>query len=124
MNTPSEPPLEELIEKCKQGSRLAQNLLFRKYYSFALSICMRYSCNRAEAMEILNDGFFNVLTKIGQYNPVFPFRAWFGKIFVHAAIDYNRKYKRFHESLEAEEKFKKILSKFITTDHFEKSDHR
>ncbi|MCB0592920.1 MAG: sigma-70 family RNA polymerase sigma factor [Lewinellaceae bacterium] len=109
MNSRSDPPLEELIERCKGGDRLAQNLLYRKYYSYALSICLRYSCNEAEAKEILNDGFFNILTKIDQYNAAFPFRAWLSKVFVHAAIDYNRKYRRFNQNLEADEPSESIM---------------
>ena len=49
-------------------------------------------------MEILNDGFYNILTKIDQYNASFPFKGWLSKVFVHAAIDYNRKYQKFHHS--------------------------
>ena len=98
MNTHKDPPLEELINGCKRKDRYAQNLLFRRYYSYALSICLRYSGNRSEAMEILNDGFYNILTKIDQYNASFPFKGWLSKVFVHAAIDYNRKYQKFHHS--------------------------
>ena len=98
MDTHKEPPLEELINGCKRGDRYAQNLLFRRYYSYALSICLRYSGSRSEAMEILNDGFYNILTKIDQYNAAFPFKGWLSKVFVHAAIDYNRKYQKFHHS--------------------------
>ena len=98
MNTHKNPPLEELINGCKRGDRYAQNILFRRYYSYALSICLRYSSNRPEAMEILNDGFYNILTKIDQYNASFPFKGWLSKVFVHAAIDYNRKYQKFHHS--------------------------
>lgn len=103
MNTRNDPPLEELIEGCRRGDRFAQNLLYRKYYSYVLSICLRYSCNSAEAKEILNDGFFNVLTKIDKYNAAFPFLSWLRKVIVHAAIDYNRKYGKFSQNLEGDE---------------------
>ncbi|MEZ4987686.1 MAG: sigma-70 family RNA polymerase sigma factor [Saprospiraceae bacterium] len=68
-------------------------MLYQRMYSFAMSICIRYASNKEEALEILNDGFFKVFTKIEQFDEKkADFRSWLRSILVHQAIDYHRKY--------------------------------
>ena len=57
-----------LIQGCKRKDRDSQRLLYQHYYSYALSVCARYSRNIAEAKEVVNDGFMKVFGKIDQYN--------------------------------------------------------
>jgi RNA polymerase sigma-70 factor (ECF subfamily) len=62
-----------------------------------MGIALRYSKNREEALEILNDGFLKAFTKINQYNASYPFKAWLRKILINASIDYHRKYHKLTE---------------------------
>lgn len=87
--------LKLILEGCRRGERLAQRMLFQQFYSYGMSLCLRYATNKEEAQEMLNDGFFKVLTKINKYNPAFPFRPWLKTVLVHAAIDYHRRKKKF-----------------------------
>lgn len=80
-----------LIQGCKRNDRDSQRLLYQHYYSYALSVCMRYSRSTAEAKEVVNDGFLKVFDKINQYNADFPFKGWLRKIMINAAIDQYRK---------------------------------
>jgi len=82
--------LQHLITGCKKQDRSSQKGLYKAYYGFAMSICLRYACNRYEASEILNEGFFKVLTNIRNYDTDKPFKPWIGKIMTNAAIDYYR----------------------------------
>jgi len=80
-----------LILGCKRNDRDSQRLLYQHYYSYALSICARYSRNLAEAKEVVNDGFMKVFGKINQYNPDSSFKGWLRKIMINASIDQYRK---------------------------------
>lgn len=81
-----------ILDSCRQGNRASQMRLYEHFYSYGLGICLRYSKNREEALEILNDGFLKVFNKLDQYDSAYPFTAWLRRIFINAAIDYHRKY--------------------------------
>jgi RNA polymerase sigma factor (sigma-70 family) len=81
----------ELIRRCSEGEVRAQELLYRRYFSFAMSVAIRYTCDEGEAMEIVNDSYMKVLDKISGFDTTRPFRSWYGKILVNSAID---KYRR------------------------------
>ncbi|MBO9639392.1 RNA polymerase sigma factor [Siphonobacter aquaeclarae] len=83
--------LPDLLEGCRLGQNRAQRQLYETWYSFGLSICLRYASGRQEAEEMLDDGFLKVLDKISYYDESKPFEAWFRTIVTHAAIDYYRK---------------------------------
>ncbi len=82
-----------LIRLCKRGDRWAQSQLYQRYYRFGMGICRRYASNEEEAREIVNDAFFNIFTRFHQYDEQRAFINWARQIFVHASIDYLRKYK-------------------------------
>lgn len=83
-----------VIEGCRKGEERSQMELYRQYYSYGMGICLRYARKRELAVEMLNDGFLKVFTKIKQYDPEQAFRPWLRKILVNAAIDHYRKYHR------------------------------
>jgi len=83
--------LDQILLGCRQGNRNSQRKLYEHFYGYAMAICLRYSKNREEAKEILNDAFFRALTKLDQYDPAFPFRPWLRRILINVAIDYYRK---------------------------------
>jgi RNA polymerase sigma factor (sigma-70 family) len=92
----------ELLKACVQGNRKSQEMLYRMYFSYAMAICMRYTKNKDEAMEICNDGFMKVFSKGDQFDTKYPFKAWLKRIIVNTAIDYNRKNHKHnnHEDIE------------------------
>lgn len=81
-----------LIKACQEERPQAQRKLYELFYSYGMSICLRYAPNRGEAQEILNDGFFKVFSKINQFDERRPFKQWFRVILINAAIDHHRKY--------------------------------
>jgi RNA polymerase sigma factor (sigma-70 family) len=81
----------ELIRRCSEGDVRAQELLYRRYFSFAMSVTIRYTCDETEAMEIVNDSYMKVLDNISEFDNTRSFRSWYGKILVNSAIDNYRK---------------------------------
>ena len=88
--------LEHIIQGCIKANRDSQKQLYKLYYGFSMSICMRYSTHYTEAEEIVNDGFLKIFKKIDAFEPSYQnyeasFIGWIKKIFIHTAIDNYRK---------------------------------
>lgn len=96
----SSPNIQLLIEGCRRGNRASQLKLYEHFYSYGLSITLRYSKNREEALEILNDSFLKAFLKIDQYDSDLPFKPWLRRILINSSIDYHRKYSRLNETLD------------------------
>lgn len=88
------PNIQLLLEGCRKQNRASQLRLYEHFYSYGLSITLRYSKNREEAREILNDGFLKVFLKIDQYDSEQPFKPWIRRILINASIDHHRKYNK------------------------------
>ena len=81
-----------MLDGCRKHHRLSQLQLYEHYFSYGMGICLRFSKNREEAQEVLNDGFLKVFRKIHQYKSSQRFEPWLRKILIHSAIDYYRKH--------------------------------
>ena len=74
-----------------------------------MSICLRYAPNRESALEVLNDGFLKVFTRLDQYDPAQPFKGWLRRILINQAIDhYRQEIRHQHESIEKAEQIPSI----------------
>ena len=100
MSTVLEHTEEELIAGCLRKDLKYQKLLYKKYYGLCLGVCLRYSDNREEAAEILNDGFMKAFTNIQAYTPEKSFKGWLRRIMVNTAIDHYRRNLRHSNTLE------------------------
>lgn len=85
-----------LIEGCKSKNRESQRMLYKHYYGYAMSICVRYAQDQEEAREILNDGFMKVFAKIDMYDPKKSFKGWLRRILINTAIDHFRANKKHY----------------------------
>jgi len=85
-----EEELHQLIRGCIKQERGSQKALYKVFYGFSMGICLRYTGNREEAAEVMNQGFFKVFTHLESYDPARPFKAWLGKIMMNVSIDYYR----------------------------------
>lgn len=81
----------DLVNRCADGDIRSQELLYRRYFSFAMSICIRYARDETEAMETVNDSYMKVLDRLSDYDHSRPFKSWYGKILVNTAIDNYRR---------------------------------
>jgi len=81
----------DLVKRCAGGDLRSQELLYRRYFSFAMSVCVRYTGDENEAMEIVNDSYMKILDSLSDYDSSRPFKSWYGKILVNTAIDHYRK---------------------------------
>lgn len=70
------------------------------FYGFAMGICLRYSRSKEEAIEIVNDGFLKIFTKLDKYTRGLSFKAWLRKVMVNSAIDYYRRNEKHYPTLD------------------------
>jgi RNA polymerase sigma-70 factor, ECF subfamily len=93
--------METVLSACIAGNHQAQRFLFKKFFSYSKSICLRYTSCNEEAEDVLNEGFLKVFNNLKTYDPTYPFKAWLRTLMVNTAISYNRKYKK-HRDCRAE----------------------
>ncbi len=84
---------EELIVGCKAKNPVAQRKLYEKYNRKMMGICLRYTGNHDEALDVLQDGFVKVFEKINSFQAQGSFEGWLRRIFVNTALDNIRKNK-------------------------------
>ncbi len=82
--------LEALLEGCRTGNSKSQELLYRQFYGYAMSVCLRYTRTRDEAVEIVNDGFIKVFNHVEKVDLTKSFKNWLRRIMVNTALDYYR----------------------------------
>tara|TARA_B100000949_G_C14097067_1_gene372495 strand:+ start:153 stop:677 length:525 start_codon:yes stop_codon:yes gene_type:complete len=83
--------LDELILKCKKQDSKAQGALYKRYSGILFSICLRYSPNKTEAEDSLQDAFLTIFKKIEQYKGKGSFEGWIKRITVNTVLQKYRK---------------------------------
>jgi len=84
----------KVINGCVKGDMKYQEMLYRQFYAYGMSITLRYTKSREEAIEVLNDSFLKVYENIKKFDKKKSFKSWFRQITVNTSIDYYRKSKR------------------------------
>jgi len=80
--------MADVLEGCWRKDRAAQKELYRQFYGYAMSICLRYCDSEDEAIEVANDAFLKVFLNINRYDPQLPFKPWFRRILINTAINH------------------------------------
>lgn len=86
-----------VIEACIANDQQAQRHLYKLYFGYAKSICLRYTACTEEAEEVMNEGFLKVFRNLERYDVTCSFKTWLRTIMVNTAISYFRKNKKFSE---------------------------
>ena len=93
--------LETHIAGCRDGHRLSQQRIYRQFYALGMSVCIRYAHSREEAEEMCHDGFERAFSSIRSLAEPAAIKGWLRRIFIRAAIDHYRKYRRSQPVLDA-----------------------
>jgi len=87
-------PQVMVIEACQRGDAEAFRALFEAYKDRVYSIALRYSGNPAAAMDIAQDTFLKLLSRIGDYRAEASFDSWLYRLVVNSCIDDQRRGRR------------------------------
>ena len=84
-----EEDITKLIDGCRKNDRKAQELLYRSYYRALMNLCLRYTRNEADALEVLNSGFYKVYKNIHSYSALKGgFYTWARTIIINTCLDF------------------------------------
>jgi RNA polymerase sigma factor (sigma-70 family) len=75
-----------LLKKCLEGDRQSQSALYAMLAPKMFVVCLRYSKNREEAEEVLQEGFLKVFQFIHQFKGEGSLEGWVRKIMVNCAL--------------------------------------
>ena len=97
--------LPAIIRACRTHDSRAQRTLFKQFFGYAKSICLRYTSSSEEAEDVLNEGFLKAFQHLDSFDENLPFKAWLRTIMVNTAISHYRKNQRHdhHSPLETAE---------------------
>lgn len=92
-----ENDFDAVVMACIAGNNQAQRYLYKKFFGYAKSICLRYTTSKEESEEVLNEGFLKVFRNLEGYDNTYPFKVWLRTIMVNTAISNFRKNKKHSE---------------------------
>ncbi len=89
----------ELVRGCIENNRLAQEQLYKQFHGAMASICMRYTRNDHDAIEVLHSGFLKVFKNMGRFDSSkASLYTWIRTIMINTAIDFLRQKSRWYVS--------------------------
>ena len=92
-------PEKNIIEGCIAGDRYMQKLLYQKFASKMLGICMRYCKSKDEAEDVLQDSFIKIFKNITTFKEAGSFEGWIKRIVVNTALNnYRSNFKRYFQT--------------------------
>ncbi len=95
---------EELVAGCVRNDRYSQELFYRRFAPGMLRMCLRYTSDREEAMDIVNTGMLRVFQKIDTYAFKGSLEGWVRRLVFHALADHFRKGDRKVQFLSLEDR--------------------
>lgn len=78
--------LDQLIQDCQKNSIRAQEELYKLLAPKLFSACLKYSRNRADAEDNLQDGFLLIFQKIGQFQFKGSFEGWAKRVMINNVL--------------------------------------
>jgi len=78
--------LEKLIQQCANNDPKAQEEVYRLYAGKLFALCLKYSRNKTEAEDNLQDGFITIFNKIQQFKHKGSFEGWMKRIVINTAL--------------------------------------
>ncbi len=84
---------EQLVEGCLIPDARAQKQLYERFSRKMFAVCLRYSSNREESEDILQEGFIKIFQKLRSYKGEGSLEGWIRKVVVNTALDHFRQQK-------------------------------
>jgi len=84
----------ETIAACQRGEREAFRALFEAYQDKVYSIALRYSGDRAVALDIAQEVFLSLLSTIHEFRGESGFETWLYRLVVNRCLDQQRRGRR------------------------------
>lgn len=91
----NEPDEQDLIVLCAKGDKKAKGELYNRYAARLFTLCRRYSSNREDAKDLLQEVFIRAFDKLSSfsYSGKGSFFAWISRIAINMARSRIRKWR-------------------------------
>jgi len=86
--------IRTILKGCLLQDRSSQKKLHERYYSYSMSIAVRYLQDYQLAELAVNDSFMKVFNNIEKFDFEKPFKPWFRRILVNTSLDHLKKNKK------------------------------
>ena len=90
---------EDFIERCLDNDPKAQGELYKGFAPKMFGICLRYTRNRMEAEDILQEGFIKVFRYLKDYRSDGSLEGWVRKTMVNTAINFYKKKAKYQRDI-------------------------
>lgn len=113
---------QQLIKGCLSGDRSCQRRIYDLYGSKMMALCLRYSRNREEAEEVLQDGFLRLYKCIKQYKKTGSFEGWLRKIMINCALQRYRGRSNLYRVISLADHHKFLIAKYDFTERLSEKE--
>ncbi len=83
-----------LLSACRSGDREAFHHLFDLYKDRVYSIALRYSGNPATSMDLTQEVFVKLFSRLAGFRGESGFETWLYRLVVNTCLDHRRKFRR------------------------------
>lgn len=87
--------IDDILKGCVAQHRTSQKQLYKLYYSYSMSIAIRYIQDQQIAELAVNDSFMKVFTNIKKFDLNKSFKPWLRQILVNTSIDHIKKKNKY-----------------------------
>jgi RNA polymerase sigma-70 factor (ECF subfamily) len=91
----------EVLDGCRRGDHDAFAALFEANKDRVYSIALRYSGNEAVAMDIAQETFLKLLSRIQDFRAEANFETWLYRIVINSCLDHRRRGRRWMPLVES-----------------------
>lgn len=82
---------QNILARCKNGERMAQQQLYEHFKGKMFAVCLRYANSRQDAEDVLQEGFVKVFRDLHQFRGEGSFEGWMRRVIVNVALQHLRK---------------------------------
>jgi len=82
----------EIIALCIKGDRNACRQLFSMYSGKLMALCYRFSRDKSEAEDMLQEGFVRIFDKLNLYSGQGSLESWMRRVMINNALKYKQKH--------------------------------
>jgi len=81
---------KQLVNDCLSENKQAQYELYQRFSGVLFGICLRYTRNRAEAEDLLQEAFIRIFAKLSSFGFKGSLEGWLKRLVVNQAINFRR----------------------------------
>ena len=85
----------DLVARCREGDRMAEDELYRRYAAKIYTLCRRYLRDDEDAKDLMHDALIKALEKIDSFNYSGDgsLYAWIRQITINMAVNHIKRYR-------------------------------